>query len=115
VQNAVSSGGQKTPGTCSSRLPWDWIAQQLAQRLQLTKTQLKTEVVSGKSVQAIATARGIAAKQLYQMELQLMHAGNVRWRKLGCLSQSDYNDNEQRANAMTPAEMDEFFASFYQS
>ena len=75
---------------------------------------MKTEVQSGKSVQAIAAAQGIPAQQLYQIELQIMHNGNVRWQKQGCLSQSDYNDNERRANALTPAEMDQTFTWLYQ-
>ena len=65
-------------------------------------------------MQAIADAQGIAAQQLYQIELYIMHDGNVRWQKQGCLSQSDYNDNEGRAKAMTPAQMDELFTGFYQ-
>ena len=48
------------------------------------------------------------------MELQIMHAGNVRRQKQGCLSQSDYNDNQRRAKALTPAEMDASFTGLYE-
>jgi len=114
-QGGRSSSGQLTPSSgCTSRLPGDWIAQQLPPQIHLTEAQVKTEVQSGKSVQAIAAAQGIAAQQLYQVELHIMHAGNVRWQQQGCLSQSEYNDNERRAKAMTPAEMDRFFTSLYQ-
>ena len=57
------------------------------------------EVHAGKSVQTIAAGQGVSEEQLYQMELQFMHAGDVRWQKQGCLSQSEYNDNEQPAKA----------------
>ena len=69
-------------------------------RLHLTEAQVKMEVHAGKSMQRIAAGQGISEEQLYQMELQLMHAGNVRWQKQGCLNQSEYNDNEQRAKAI---------------
>ena len=58
------------------------------------------EVPAGKSVHRIAAGQGISEEQLYQVELQLMHAGNARWQKQGCLSQSEHNDNEQRAKAI---------------
>ena len=75
---------------------------------------MKTEVHAGKSLQKISAEQGIAAQQLYQMELHIMHAGNVRWQQQGCLSQAGYNDNEKRAKAITPADMDATFTWLYQ-
>ena len=77
---------RKQPTACTgAREPVDVIQQQTAQGLHLTVAQLQAQALTGKTIAQIATAQGLTAAQLRDVEIQALHVANNRWLSMGAL------------------------------
>ena len=109
----AGSSSAKQPTACTgAREPVDVIQQQTAQGLHLTVAQLQAQVLTGKTIAQIATAQGLTAAQLRDVEIQALHVANNRWLSMGCITQQDVQDNLQR-DIGTPAYMDVEFTAWF--
>lgn len=107
-----SSPAKQSTGCTGAREPVDVIEQQTAQGLHLTVAQVQAQVLAGKTIAQIATAQGLSAAQLYDVEVQALRTANNRWLSMGCITQQDVQDNLQR-DIGTPAYMDVEFTGWF--
>jgi hypothetical protein len=107
-----SQSGKQAAGCTGAREPVDVIMQQTAQGLHLTVAQVQARVLAGKTIAQIATAQGLTAAQLHDVEVQALRYANNRWLSMGCSTQQDVQDNMQRDTG-SAAYMDEEFTNWF--
>lgn len=109
---ALTSTAQ-APGACGSRLPFDWISQQLPPYLHLMVAEVTSRVRAGQDIQDIVAAQGVSPQQLYGIETKIMQDANARWINQGCISQQNARENMRRFQALTMTQVNENFTDFY--
>jgi hypothetical protein len=86
--------------------------QQTAQGLHLTVAQVQARVLAGQTIEQVASAQGLTATQLHDVEVQALQYANQQWQSQGCITQQDVQDNMQRDTG-SAAYMDEEFTSWF--
>ena len=115
TNSTVSVQAKQQPAGCTSaRIPIDTVLQAAADGLHLSVTQVKTQIVAGKTIAQVAAAQGITPQQLHTIELNALQTANNRWLSMGCITRQDMADNMRR-DAGTSDYMNSEFTDWFQS
>jgi hypothetical protein len=98
---------------CGPRLPWDFLVQQAANGLHLTVAQIKTQVLTGKTLQDIAVAQGISQNQLHTIEVQALRASYNKFVSMGCYTQQGADAGFRQDSGETPAQLNSDFTRYF--
>jgi hypothetical protein len=108
--DANSKPGQNL---CAPRLPWDTIRQQTALGLHLTIARVRSLVLEGKPIQAVAAAQHISGSRLHTIELHALQVGNARWIRLKCNTRQEGAAYMRIYIRMTLAQLNQEFTSLF--